>query len=261
MIAKYAGQLSLETVPVLAKLVHGLDWRPKKAAASEKIVETWVADMKNWGDILPSSSDSEGIERLFTRRMNDYVKAHLAIPNDFTDNIFSVFLYDLERSSDYFVNGKKAEGETRAERLVPFTTTFKDPAKFKVVSMVLNQQLWADFTTIASKEQLYPTVPGGRYVPFNVLSGIDKVVSRDIMANDQIPTQTLDTGKMVFEIEISPDESTVKVHSRTSYPINGAFDMGPQSKIGKCTVTQDFVFDFTGPEPAIRDYKVGQAIE
>ena len=38
------------------------------------------------------------------------------------------------------------------------------------------------------------------------------------MANDQIPTQTLDTGKMVFEIEISPDESTVKVHSRTSYP-------------------------------------------
>ena len=261
VIAKYAGQLSLETVPVLAKLVHGLDWRPKKAAASEKIVETWVADMKNWRDILPGTSDSEGIERLFTRRMNDYVKAHLAMPNDFTDNIFSVFLYDLERGSDYFVNGKKAEGETRAERLVPFTTTFKDPAKFKVVSMVLNQQLWADFTTIASKEQLYPTVPGGRYVPFNALSGIDKVVSRDIMANNQIPTQTLDTGKMVFEIEISPDESTVKVHSRTSYPINGAFDMGPQSKIGTCTVTQDFVFDFTGPGPVIRDYKVGQAIE
>ena len=261
VIAKYAGQLSLETVPVLAKLVHGLDWRPKKAAASEKIVETWVADMKNWRDILPGTSDSEGIERLFTRRMNDYVKAHLAMPNDFTDNIYSVFLYDLERSSDYFVNGKKAEGETRAERLVPFTTTFKDPAKFKVVSMALNQQLWADFTTIANKEQLYPTGPGMPYVDFDVLSGIDKVVSRDIMANDQIPTQTLGTGKMVFAIEVSPDESTVTVHSRTSYPINGAFDMGPQSKIGKCTVTQDFVFDFTGPEPAIRDYKVGQSIE
>ena len=56
-------------------------------------------------------------------------------------------------------------------------------------------------------------------------------------------------------------ESTVTVHSTSYYPINGAVEMGPQSKIGKCTVTQDFVFDFTGPEPAIRDYKVGQAIE
>ena len=42
---------------------------------------------------------------------------------------------------------------------------------------------------------------------------------------------------------------------------NGAVEMGPQSKIGTCTDTQDFVIDFTGPEPAIRDYKVGQAIE
>ena len=261
VIAKYAGQLSLETIPVLAKLVHGLDWRPKKAAASEKIVETWVADMKNWRDILPGTSDSEGIERLFTRRMNDYVKAHLAMPNDFTDNIYSVFLYDLERSSDYFVNGKKAEGETRAERLVLFTTTFKDPEKFKVVSMALNQQLWADFTTVANKEQLYPTGPGMPYVAFDTLLGIDKVVVRDITANNQLPSPTLGTGKMVFAIEVSPDESAVTVHSTSYYPINGAVEMGPQSKIGKCTVTQDFVFDFTGPEPAIRDYKVGQAIE
>ena len=261
VIAKYAGQLSQETVPVLAKLVRGLDWRPQKEAASEEIVKTWVADMKNWRDILPGTSDSEGVEKIFNRRMNEYVKAHLTIPKDFTNNIFEVFLKDLERSSDYFINGKKVEGETLAERLVPFTTAFKDPAKLKVVSMALNQMLWADFTSIANKDQLYPTKPNGSYESFDTLSGIDKVVARDITANNQLPSPTLGTGKMVFAIEVSPDESTVTVRSTSYYPLNGAFEMGPLATVGKCTVTQDFVFDFTGPEPAIRDYKVGQAIE
>ncbi len=31
--------------------------------------------------------------------------------------------------------------------------------------------------------------------------------------------------------------------------------------IGKCKVSQSLVIDFTGAEPAIRDYKVGQALE
>ena len=66
---------------------------------------------------------------------------------------------------------------------------------------------------------------------------------------------------MVFEIEVSPDESTVTVHSWTPYPINGDFGMGPMATIGTCTDTQDFVIDFTGPEPVIRDYKAGQSIE
>lgn len=31
--------------------------------------------------------------------------------------------------------------------------------------------------------------------------------------------------------------------------------------IDKCKVSQSLVIDFTGAEPAIRDYKVGQALE
>ena len=261
VIARYADQVSQETLPALAKLVRGLDWRPKKAAASEKTVKAWVADMKKWRDILPGTTDSAGIERILSRRMNEYVKAHLAIPKDFNGNVFSSFLFDLERGpQNYFVNGKKVTGATREEMLVPYKNAFKDPEKLKVVSIALNQMLWADLTAIANQEPLYPTGPNKPYEPYNTLPGIDSVVSRDIRATD-LPSPTVGTGKMVFEIEVSPDESTVTVHSWTPYPINGDFGMGPMATIGTCTDTQDFVIDFTGPEPVIRDYKVGQAIE
>ena len=35
----------------------------------------------------------------------------------------------------------------------------------------------------------------------------------------------------------------------------------PTASVGTCTVTQDFVIDFTGPEPAIRDFRIGQTLQ
>ncbi|MBR4653804.1 MAG: hypothetical protein IKO72_10645 [Kiritimatiellae bacterium] len=51
------------------------------------------------------------------------------------------------------------------------------------------------------------------------------------------------------------------VTSTSDYPINGDFAMGGGAMIDKCKVSQSLVIDFTGAEPAIRDYKVGQALE
>ena len=51
------------------------------------------------------------------------------------------------------------------------------------------------------------------------------------------------------------------VTSTSDYPINGDFAMPEGSTLGKCKVSQELVIDFTGAEPVIRDYKVGQALE
>jgi hypothetical protein len=258
IIAKYAGELAQEAIPVFAKLVRGLDWRENKAAESEEVVKTWVADMKTWRDVVPGSTDAKGLEAVFGRRMNGYLKELLSHPDNFNDGFFTVFRLDLERDSVHFINGKKVRGNTLQEKLVPFRNAFKDPEKLKAVSAVINQQLWGDYTLLCCRMPLHPIKAGMQPDPVNNIPGIEKFVSRDVMETGM---QTLGTGQMVFRINVSPDENIVTVTSTSDYPINGDFAMGGGATIGKCKVSQSLVIDFTGAEPEIRDYKVGQALE
>jgi hypothetical protein len=57
----------------------------------------------------------------------------------------------------------------------------------------------------------------------------------------------------------APDESTVTVHARSGYPLHADISMSTAT-IGTCTVTQDFVIDLTGPEPAIKNLQIGQTL-
>ena len=93
--------------------------------------------------------------------------------------------------------------------------------------------------------------------PVDTIPEVGKFASRDVMKTG-LPL--LDTGPMEFAIDISPDESTVTVHSTSAYPIHADFTL-PTTMIGTCTVSQEFVIDFTGAEPVIRDFKIGQALE
>ena len=72
--------------------------------------------------------------------------------------------------------------------------------------------------------------------------------------------QLFGTGPMEFEIDVSPDESTVTIRSKSHFPINGDYAMPEGSTVGKCKATQEFVIDFTGAEPVIRDVTIGQAL-
>ena len=258
IIAKYAGELAQEAIPVFAKLVRGLDWRENKAAESEEVVKAWVEDMKTWRDVVPGSTDAKGLEKVFQRRMTGYLRELLSHPDNFNDGFFSVFRLDLERDSVHFINGRKVRGNTLQEKLVPFRNAFKDPEKLKAVSAVINQQLWGDYTLLCCRMPLHPIKAGMQPDPVNNIPGIEKFVSRDVMETGM---QTLGTGQMVFKINISPDENIVTVTSTSDYPINGDFAMGGGATIGKCKVSQSLVIDFTGAEPEIRDYKVGQALE
>ena len=257
MVAKYAGELTQETIPVLARLVRGLDWRPDKAAESEEIVKKWVADMKTWRDIIPGTQDASGVENVLNRRMNGYIKELLTKPANFTDGLFTVFLMDLGRDSKFVVNGRTVRGKTLEAKLAPFRNAIKDPEKLKAVSVVINQQLWADYTSLACRMPLYPIKSGMEAEPVNNIPGIEKFVSRDAM---QTGMQLMGTGLMEFEIDVSAGGSTVTVRSKSDYPINGDYAMPEGSKVGTCRVTQELVIDFTGAEPEIRGYKVGQAL-
>lgn len=255
IVAKYAGEVAQETLPVLQNLVRGLDWSAKKAADSENLVKEWVEDMKVWRDIVPGSTDADGVEKLLKRRLNSYLPEALDKQDNFTNDIYTTFLADLERDSVYTINGKKVRGATLQQKLDKFKNAFKDPAKLKIVSAVVNQQLWADYTSISNKMPLYRANQPDE--PIDNVPNIDKFVSRDAMKTGM---SLLGTGQLAFSLEISPDENTVTLHSNSTYPISGDFAMGPNVTIGKCKVTQELVIDLSGPEPAIRDYKVGQAI-
>ena len=195
---------------------------------------------------------------LTARRMTGYLKELLSHPENFNDGFFSVFRLDLERDSVHFINGKKVRGKTLEARTVPFRNAIKDPEKLKAVSAVINQQLWADYTLLCCRMPLHPSKAGLQPDPVNTIPGIEKFVSRDVMETGM---QTLGTGQMVFKINVSPDESIATVTSTSDYPINGDFAMPEGSTLGKCKVSQELVIDFTGAEPVIRDYKVGQALE
>ncbi len=67
----------------------------------------------------------------------------------------------------------------------------------------------------------------------------------------------LNTFRAYIGREVAPDESTVTVRATSPYPLHADITL-PTAFVGTCTVTQEFVIDFTGAEPAIRDLRIGQ---
>ena len=263
VIAKYADGLTQETVPLLAKLVGVLDWRGKKAAASEEIVKNYVEDLKAWRDVLPGSPDANGLEKVFQRRTNAYLKdvlagnTHASFNTTNHPGLLQTFLDDLPRCT-YIINGKKVLGTTLQAKLGPYMESIQDPVKRKVVSVMINQQLYGDYTaSVANRIPFSGWKKGMPEERVDTIPEVGKFASRDVMKTG-LPL--LDTGPMEFAIDISPDESTVTVHSTSAYPIHADFTL-PTTMIGTCTVSQEFVIDFTGAEPVIRDFKIGQALE
>ena len=262
MVAKYSAGLSQETLPLLTRLVGMLDWRENAAAKSEEIVKNYAEDMKTWRNVAPGSTDAKGLEEVFQRRMDDYLKDVLAGKTSATFNtgkhpgLFQTFLDDLPRAK-YVINGKEVKGDTLQERLVPFMDAIKDPSKRKAVSVMINQQLYGEYTTsIANRFPLVGWKNGMKDVPLDTIPGIEKFASRDLTKTQY---QLFDTGPMEFAIEVAPDESTVTVHAKSEYPFHADVSQ-PTATIGTCTVTQDFVIDLTGPEPAIKNLQIGQTL-
>ena len=259
-LAKYAKGLPQETVPILARLVRVLDWRGNAAAASEEIVKNYAEDMKAWRDIASGSPDAKGLQDVLQRRMNGYLKYILAGTRGFNtgdhSGLFQTFLEDLPRCK-YAINGKTIRGKTLQEKMVPFLESIKDPAKRKAVSVMINQQMWGDYTaSVANRLPFSGWKAGMQDEPIDTVPGIEKFASRDFLKTGY---QLFDTGPMEFAIEVAPDESTVTVRTSSAYPMHADISV-PTATTGMCTVTQEFVIDFTGAEPAIRDLRIGQAL-
>ena len=263
MIAKYADGLTQETVPLLAKLVGVLDWRSKKAAASEEIVKNYVEDMKTWRDVTPGSTDASGLEKVFQRRTNDYLKdvlagnAHASFNTTNHPGLLQTFLDDLPRCT-YIINGKKVLGTTLQAKIAPYMESIKDPVKRKVVSVMINQQLFGDFTaSVSSRIPFAGWKAGMPDEPVDPIPEVGKFASRDVMKTG-LPL--LDTGPMEYAIDVSPDESAVTVHAKSVFPVHADVTL-PTTMIGTCTISQEFVIDLSGEDPEIRDFKIGQALE
>ena len=136
--------------------------------------------------------------------------------------------------------------------------SIKDPKKRKAVSMAVNQQIWGDFTTsIANRVPLVGWKEGMKDESSTDIPGIEKFASRDVMKTGD---QLFGAGPMTFDLVVSPDESTVTVHATCNYQVHADVSLKDAS-VGICKVTQDFVIDLTGEEPAIRDFKIGQTFE
>ena len=262
MVAKYSAGLPQETVPFLARLAAMLDWSEKAAAASENIVKNYVEDMKTWRNVAPGSPDAKGLEEVFQRRMDGYLKYAITQEKNFNKEkhpgLCQDFLNDLGRSAAYTVNGTKLTGAKLQDRLVHFMNSIKDPKKRKAVSMAVNQQIWGDFTTsIANRVPLVGWKEGMKDESSTDIPGIEKFASRDVMKTGD---QLFGAGPMTFDLVVSPDESTVTVHATCNYQVHADVSLKDAS-VGICKVTQDFVIDLTGEEPAIRDFKIGQTFE
>ena len=262
MVAKYSAGLPQETVPFLARLAAMLDWSEKAAAASENIVKNYVEDMKTWRNVAPGSPDAKGLEEVFQRRMDGYLKYAITQEKNFNKEkhpgLCQDFLNDLGRSAAYTVNGTKLAGANLQDRLVHFMNSIKDPKKRKAVSMAVNQQIWGDFTTsIANRVPLVGWKEGMKDESSTDIPGIEKFASRDVMKTGD---QLFGAGPMTFDLVVSPDESTVTVHATCNYQVHADVSLKDAS-VGICKVTQDFVIDLTGEEPAIRDFKIGQTFE
>ncbi len=260
IVEKYAADVAEEAVPLLGRLVRTLDWRAPAAAASEALVARYVEDMKHWRDVVPGSPEADGLERVLHRRTEGYMKDTLANPEKFNSTVdpglFPTFTQDLPRC-DYVINGKIVTGKGFAGKIPAFNAAIKDPAKRKAVSLMVNQQLFGDYTaSVANMLPLEGWKPGMESEPVDSIPGVRNFTSRNIADTGY---QLFDTGPATFAIDVAPGETAVKVRATVEYPIHADVSM-PDAKIGTATVTQEFVIDFTGAEPAIRDFKIGQAL-
>jgi hypothetical protein len=123
---------------------------------------------------------------------------------------------------------------------------------------MINQQLFGDYTASVSNRIPFAGWKAGMPdEPVDTIPEIGKFASRDVMKTG-LPL--LDTGPMEYAIDVSPDESAVTVHAKSVFPVHTDVTL-PTTTIGMCTVSQEFVIDFTGAEPVIRDFKIGQALE
>jgi len=259
-IAKYAGELAEEAVPVLERLVRTLDWREGKAEASEGIVARYVEDMKTWRDVAAGSAEAKGLEAVFLRRTNGYLEHVLAHAKYFPPGphpgLFDSFVQDLTRCT-YSVNGKTVPPGDAASRLAPFEAAIPDPAKRKAVSVMINQQLFGEFTaSVANRQPLPGWKDGMADEPVEGIPGIGNFAARDVTRTGY---QLFDTGPMEFAIEVAPDGNSVSVRAKSAYPLHADVSI-PKETVGTCRVTQEFVIDFTGAAPAIRDFKIAQAL-
>ena len=266
VIDTYSKDLPQDTVHLLAKLVRVLDWRPNAVAKSEEIVKKYVEDMKMWRDIALGADDSKGLAEVFQRRMNGYMKDSLAglttaeFDRQICPGLFGPFLDDISRDNKLVINGKNVtEGNiTLEQKIARFNSAIKDPNVRKVVSIMTNQQIFADYVgAVANRVGMTAWKQGMEEETVDNVPGIEKFATRDI---SKMLTSLLATGKMEFRIEVSPDEKTVKVHASSASPMHASYWLGDAS-IGKCRFTQEFVIDMTGEEPVIKDLKIGQKFE
>ena len=264
-VLKYSKGLSPETVPVLVKLVDRLDWRPDFMFDSDKIVKKFVEDLKNWRDIAPGSVDSEGLEKVLQRRINEYMDDLLngqvqqsKFENVAGMEIFSTFAEDISRGNKYVVNGKEMALAQRPEQaLEPFKKALgNDPAKLKAVSILLNQQIFGELTTaVPNRMPLAGWKPGQDDEDIANIPGIGKFASRDI---GKTGCPFFDSGAMTFEIDIAPDGNSAKIRAKCESPMRGDISLMEKGKdVGKCVITQEFTLEF-GNEPVIKDLKIGQ---
>lgn len=261
IIGKYSAQLAPETRHILNNLVNALNWNDASAEESEQIVKNFVEDMKTWRNVVPGSQDAKGLESVFERRMDTYLKFVLEEHNVKYFNtanhpgFFQTFLDDLDRTSRYTINGKPVTGKTLDERLAPFGNAIKDPKKLKAVSVMINQQVFGEFTaSVANRLPLVGWTSDMKDESTYNIPGIEKFASRDIAMTGM---QLFDTGVMEFELTVSPDENTVKVRAKTGYPIHSHISM-PHTFVGTCSVVQEFTIDLSGEKPAIKNFTIGQ---
>ena len=183
--------------------------------------------------------------------MNAYLKdvlagnAHASFNTTNHPGLLQTFLDDLPRCT-YIINGKKVLGTTLQAKIAPYMESIKDPVKRKVVSVMINQQIFGDFTASISSR-----------IPF---SGWKAGMPEEPVDTMKTGLPLFDTGPMEYAIDVSPDESAVTVHAKSVFPVHADVTL-PTTMIGTCTVTQEFVIDLSGEEPEIRDFKIGQALE
>jgi hypothetical protein len=268
IVKKYSEGLSNEAIPILQNLVNRLDWRPNSAMDSDAIVKGFVEDLKEWSDVAPGSKESKGLENVMQRREDGYLKDALkgeTQQGSFTEvggtQVFQTFFNDIDRNK-YVVNGKTVSPKLGKPQMVD---VFKqalgnDPAKLKAVSVLLNQQLFGEFTaSLANRIPLVgwrkdglPAEESLENIPY-----IRKFASHDINKAEYLLYQE---GSMSFEIDVAPDGKSATIRAKAEPNMYGHKTLlGKGNEIGKCIITQEFTLEF-GDEPTIKNLKIGQTL-
>ncbi len=268
IVKKYSEGLSNEAIPILQNLVNRLDWRPNSAMDSDAIVKDFVENLKEWSDVAPGSKESKGLENVMQRREGGYLKDALkgeTQQGSFVEvggtQVFQTFFNDIDRNK-YVVNGKTVSPKLGKPQMVD---VFKqalgnDPAKLKAVSVVMNQQLFGEFTaSLANRIPLVgwrkdglPADESLENIPY-----VRKFASHDIETAQYLLYQE---GAMSFEIDVAPDGKSATIRAKAEPNIYGHMTLlGKGNEIGKCIITQEFTLEF-GDEPTIKNLKIGQTL-